>query len=90
MSARVDSGDWLDNRPFRDLCLRTIARNGTDWSEISRRAGYGQGDCSRLQRAIGLRVGTGRSTGKQQRYVSYEVAVRIVRACDAYPVDYGV
>lgn len=81
--------DCLDNRPFRDLCLRTLQHEDLSWAELAERAGYvynGKPDCSKLQRVIGLRA---HHTGVQ-RGLTYEVAVRIVRACGAHPVDYGV
>lgn len=87
----------LDNQPFRELCEKTIREQDITWSTLAQRAGYSHaraGDTSALRRAVGVLPESDQRTrqGKRafRRKISYELAVKIVKACDAYPVDYGV
>lgn len=79
--------DTLDNVPFRDLCQETMVRTGSTLGDI---AGWAGIDPEQLRRSLGLKPGIARGRKHVQRGLSYETAVKLVRACDAWPTDYGV
>ena len=86
----------LDVSPFRELLKKRVSE-GYTLTDIAFDAGFfnksdNGGDTSRLQRAAGI---MGQKNGKGVSYppsrtVTYETAVRIVRACDRDPVDFDL
>lgn len=91
--------ELLDVQPFRELCEARVAAGDT-WSQIARRCGWfhagkpNSGASSQLRRRLGY-LGYGRrkhrdNTEHRQLRISYDNATRIVRACGADPVEFGL
>ena len=92
----------IDVAPFREAALEAIA-NGATWSELAFRMGYVRkdkrtanldgkaADITRLKRRLGV-VDEYHSNGRRYRTkgISYEIAVRVVKALERDPVDFGV
>jgi hypothetical protein len=69
--------------------VRTIEQQAIGWKDIAIRMGYPPNDGTRVQRAVGLKPQSN-DCKRTTRHITYPLAVKIVRACNAYPVDYGV
>lgn len=93
----VAASELYDNRPFAELCERRVAQ-GETWSHLAIFCGwknpqYG-GDTSKIKRKLGLlEIRNKRINGGlpfRQKQISYDVALLIVKACNADPVDFGL
>ena len=89
----------LDVAPFREAILKEI-EGGTTWSELCFRIGYTRtdksrpsgrsADTTRLQRLVGCREDISHGKRHFRGAISYETAVKIVKALERDPVDFGV
>ncbi len=90
-------GDWLDNKPIREA-VEHAERHGMSKSLICERLGWTRtrrgkrsSETSQLDRRIGRRADVGRQGEHYlSRTIHYDVAVKIVRAIDRDPYEFGL
>ena len=89
----------MDNAPIREAVEHAVASGDYTYSSICRSLGWtrkrvkgGIGDTSRLKRGVGL-LPSKDSSGNCTvftRTMRYDNAVRVVRAIDRDPVEFGL
>ena len=96
----IANADWIENAPIREAVERAL-REGKTLSEIAEASGWtctnGEGgrrpDTATLKRRIGMLANTNSRNPKyvqKAHLMSYENAVKVVRALGEFPVDYGL
>ena len=86
-----DQNKWPEVQPIRDAVLKYIS-NGNTKSQICRSSGIIKSDTTRLDRLLGIAPTS--SNGIKREYpnkrIKYDIAVRIIRAINLDPVDFGL